>query len=53
MKDNKDPYNFEKIDGFLTERKRAIGEMKETYGKIYMKSPKAKSHKSDENNGAE
>ena len=46
MKNNKDPYNFEKIDGFLAERKRAIGEMKETYGKVYMKSPKAKSQES-------
>ncbi len=43
MKDNKDPYNFEKTEEFLRERKNAIGEMKETYGKVYMKSSKAKS----------
>ena len=42
MKNNeKDPYNFEKIDGFLKERKREIGEKKQMYGKIYQKSPKS------------
>ena len=39
---SKDPYNFEKIDGFLKERKNAIGEMKQTYGKIHIKSYKSK-----------
>ena len=34
---NKDPYNFQKIDGFLEKRKEAIGEKKQQYGKIYMK----------------
>ena len=43
MKDNKDPYNFEKTEDFLKERKKAIGEMKQMYGKIYMKGPRAKS----------
>lgn len=38
MKSNeKDPYNFEKIDGYLNERKRKIGAKKQMYGKVYMK----------------
>lgn len=38
MKSNeKDPYNFQKIDGFLKERKETIGEKKQQYGKIYVK----------------
>lgn len=38
MKNNeKDPYNFEKIDGYLKERRKEIGEKKQMYGKIYMK----------------
>ena len=50
MKSNeKDPYNFEKIDGYLRERKNAIGEMKQQYGKIYVKGPKAKRQESDAN----
>lgn len=42
MKSNeKDPYNFEKIDGYLKERKMKIGEKKQMYGKIYQKGPRA------------
>lgn len=48
MKNSKDPYNFERIDGYLKERKKEIGEKKQMYGKIYQKSPKAKSNGSGE-----
>lgn len=48
MKDsNKDPYNFEKIDGFLSERKETIGEKKQQYGKIYQKRQGKKSLKNE------
>ncbi len=48
---NKDPYNFEKIDGFLERRKEAIGEKKQQYGKIYMK--RQKNGKNAQNEGRE
>ncbi len=37
----KDPYNFKKIDGYLKERKKEIGERKHMYGKVYQKGPRA------------
>ncbi len=42
MKSNeKDPYNFEKIDPYLEQRKKEIGKKKQMYGKVYQKGPKA------------
>lgn len=42
MKNNeKDPYNFEKIDGFLREYDARTNGKKEQNGKIYQKGPRA------------
>jgi len=49
MKSNeKDPYNFEKIDGYLNERKRKIGEKKQMYGKVYQKMQNAEGRMQNE-----
>lgn len=43
MKSNKkDPYNFEKIDGFIREYDKKTNGKNQPGGKIYMKGPRAK-----------
>lgn len=54
MKSNeKDPYNFEKIEPYLKERKKEIGKKKQMYGKVYMKGPRAKGQGSGASDGAD
>ena len=48
MKSNeKDPYNFGKIDGFIREYNKKTNGKKDSGGKIYQKGPRAEAREAD------
>ena len=49
--DEKDPYNFEKIDGFIREYDMKTNGKKQSGGKIYQKSKNAKADTKNEGRG--
>lgn len=53
MKSNeKDPYNFEKIDGFIREYNMKTNGKKQMRGKVYQKGPRAEGQGSSKPDGS-